>query len=62
MNGQTVVTFLAEGAEEALARFTGWAGEDVAEDVDDLGVCDGYHRYRVDDATWTQYVREMTRR
>jgi hypothetical protein len=50
----TIVTFSAERAEAALARFVAWAGETETED---LGVLDGRRRYRVDAALWSAYVR-----
>lgn len=59
MAGKEVVTFMADGAEDALARFVRWAG---IEDVDDLGVLDGWHRYRLDSALWSEYVRAATAR
>lgn len=55
----TVVTFRAEEAEDRLARFVDFH-EGKAE-AEDLGTLDGRRRYRVDAATWSAYVRAVTR-
>jgi hypothetical protein len=62
MPSKEVITFHAadrDADDTAILKFITWAGEDT---VEDLGICDDWHRYRVDAGLWSQYVREKTRR